>query len=263
LVVHTAFDVASEGSAAALAQAIGLRATSPFGPIWSANSAKIVVFAPSEAAEGVIDAMSSAGAGTIGNYTRCAFSAPGFGTFLPGEGANPTIGAPRASESVDELRIEMVVPESRVDAVTAALVVAHPYEEPAFDVVPRRGDAGFLGRVGTFQGSFGDLVNAVRAELGPAARTSGRPSGDGLRVAVVPGSGASLISHAATAGAQVLVTGDIKHHDARQASELGLAIVDPGHAATERPGVARLYAALAEEVGGIVDLTDIDPDPWA
>ena len=66
----------------------------------------------------------------------------------------------------------------------------------------------------------------------------------------------------AFAGAQVLVTGDVKHHDARAAHERGLGIVDPGHAASEGPGVASLYAAVAREVPEALDLTGIDPDPW-
>jgi dinuclear metal center YbgI/SA1388 family protein len=263
LVVHTAFDVAAAGAADALAAAVGLMDVAPFGPLWPGNSSKIVVFVPAGATDDVIDAMTAAGAGVIGNYSRCAFTAPGSGTFVPGDGAAPAIGSPGQREVVDEVRVEMVVPDSSVDTVVAALVAAHPYEEPAFDVVQRRGDVGFLGRVGTFPHGFDHLLGVVHDELGASVRSSGNPDGETLRVAVVPGSGGSLVGQAAGAGARVLVTGDVKHHDARRAAELGLAVIDPGHAATERPGVARLYAALADEVGAIVDLTDIDPDPWA
>ncbi len=80
------------------------------------------------------------------------------------------------------------------------------------------------------------------------------------RVAVVPGSGRSFLGHAR--GADVLVTGDIGHHDARQAAEAGLAVIDPGHAATERPGLRRLYAAVAQIAADVVDLTGVDADPW-
>ena len=64
-------------------------------------------------------------------------------------------------------------------------------------------------------------------------------------------------------GADVIVTGDVSHHRARAAIEVGMAVVDAGHAATERPGVARLYAAVSAALGGAVDLTDVDADPWS
>jgi len=140
---------------------------------------------------------------------------------------------------------------------------AHPDQEPLFGVYERQGESGFLGRVGTFAGSLDELVGTVQAVLKGSARVSGGLHGDTLRVAVVPGSGASAIPGAAGAGANVLVTGDVKHHDARAAGELGVAVIDPGHAATESPGVARLYAAVAGETETAIDLTDIDADPWA
>ena len=64
------------------------------------------------------------------------------------------------------------------------------------------------------------------------------------------------------AGADALVTGDVSHHQGRAAVDSGLAVVDPGHAATERPGVRRLYAAVAELVPEVRDLGDLTADPW-
>jgi putative NIF3 family GTP cyclohydrolase 1 type 2 len=82
------------------------------------------------------------------------------------------------------------------------------------------------------------------------------------RIAVLPGSGASMLSAAAATGADVFVTGDVAHHQARLANECGVAIVDAAHAPTERPGVARLYAAVAAAADGAVDLTATDENPW-
>lgn len=53
------------------------------------------------------------------------------------------------------------------------------------------------------------------------------------RVAIVGGSGSSTIESALEKDCQVLVTGDIKHHDYIDALERNLAIVDAGHYATE------------------------------
>jgi dinuclear metal center YbgI/SA1388 family protein len=263
VVVHTAFDVASGGSADALADTLGLIDSVPFEPLWGPDSVSVVVFAPTGAASDIIDAMARAGAGEVGRYTHCSFASEGTGTFRPELGAAPLVGEIGEQSSVSEVRIEMVAPGSARDRVVAALVSAHPYEEPVFGVYDRMGESGFLGRVGTFTGTFGELLSTVQTALGGTARRSGNPPGDTLRVGVVPGSGASAIPAAAGAGADVLVTGDVKHHDARNAGELGLAVIDPGHAVTERPGVARLYAAVAGEAETVIDLTATDADPWA
>jgi hypothetical protein len=99
-------------------------------------SRKLVVFVPREALEAVRDALFEAGAGRIGDYTRCSWYTAGTGTFLAGEGAAPAIGEVGREERVAELRLETVYPDEAHDAVVAALRSAHPYEEPAFDVYP-------------------------------------------------------------------------------------------------------------------------------
>ena len=97
---------------------------------------KLVVFVPREALDPVRDALFEAGAGRIGNYERCSWYTSGTGTFLGGEGADPAIGEAGREERVAELRLETVYPVERHDEVIAALLRAHPYEEPAFDVYP-------------------------------------------------------------------------------------------------------------------------------
>jgi hypothetical protein len=97
---------------------------------------KLVVFVPPEALDPVRDAVFAAGAGRIGDYERCSWYTEGTGTFFAGEGAEPTVGETGREERVPELRLETVFPEDRQDAVIAALKLAHPYEEPAFDVYP-------------------------------------------------------------------------------------------------------------------------------
>jgi len=263
-VVHTAFDAAPGGTADALAAALGLRETRGFGPLAPAPAVKIVTFLPAGSVEAVVAALAAAGAGVIGEYSACSFRSPGTGTFTPGPGANPYIGRPGIPEAVDEVRVEMLAPASREAALVAALRAVHPYEEPAFDVYDVRSGPGLVGRVGeTDPRPLADFGAAVVAALG-GARVSGRPDAPVGRVAVVPGSGAAYVADALAAGADVLVTGDVSHHRIVSAVERGLAVVDPGHAPTERPGMAPLVAAVAEAAGGadIVDLTGFDPTPW-
>ena len=96
-----------------------------------------MVFVPEEALDAVRDALFAACAGRIGDYTRCSWYAAGTGTFLGGEGTDPTVGERGREEHVPELRLETVFPSGRQDEVVAALRRAHPYEEPAFDVYER------------------------------------------------------------------------------------------------------------------------------
>jgi hypothetical protein len=97
---------------------------------------KLVVFVPPGALDAVRDAVFAAGAGRIGDYERCSWYTEGTGTFLGGEGADPSVGEKGREERVHELRLETVFPQDRQDDVIAALRAAHPYEEPAFDVYP-------------------------------------------------------------------------------------------------------------------------------
>ena len=91
---------------------------------------------PREALEATRDAVFAAGAGRIGDYERCSWYAAGTGTFLGGEGTNPTLGEAGREERAAELRVETVVPEQLLADVLRALKEAHPYEEPAYDVYP-------------------------------------------------------------------------------------------------------------------------------
>lgn len=256
--VHTAFDVASGGAADALAEAMGLKSPVGFGPMWSGDSSKVVVYVVADAADTVAAAMAAAGAGTIGNYSSCSFRAEGVGKYTAGEAAEPTVGQTGPNE-LAEVRLEMNAPAAAVDDVIAALVAAHPYETPAYDVYERRGDAAMLGRVGPIEPTtLGDLADHAADVLNCQPRTAGDRARMVESAAVLPGSGDDFIT---IANADVVVTGDVAHHRARASLERGVAVIDAGHAATERPGVAALYAAVAQ-VAAAVDLTAVDADPW-
>ncbi len=97
---------------------------------------KIVVTAPVADADAVRTAMGEAGAGRIGSYTFCSFTSRGFGRFIPGADANPTIGIPGEPEEVEEVRIEVTCDDELVADVVAAIRRVHSYEEPAIDIYP-------------------------------------------------------------------------------------------------------------------------------
>jgi dinuclear metal center YbgI/SA1388 family protein len=151
-------------------------------------------------------------------------------------------------------------PGGAADSLAAALGLAN--------VEPFGGDddAGIpaIGRVGTLKGSVAVVDARISDMFGAAGlRVHGDRRSPIERVAVVPGSGGSLIEEAALV-ADAFVTGDISHHQAVRARDLGLAVLDPGHIATERPGMDALVA-LVEAIDGVevVDLTDIDPRTWS
>lgn len=261
--VHTGFDAAPGGTADALADALGLEEVVAFGPLAGRPRIKVVTFVPEESVDDVAAAMAAAGAGQIGNYTSCSFRSAGHGTFFAGEGTAPVAGSSGAFNREPEIRLEMIAAAAEQAAVVAALIDAHPYEEPAFDVYDVRGSEGTIGRIGTISPvTLAELAETVESTLDTSARVAGALDGRVRRVAVVPGSGSDFIADARRAGADVLVTGDVSHHRAREALERGLAIIDAGHGPTERPGVRALYAAVAEIAADVVDLTGIDDSPW-
>lgn len=261
---HTNFDVARGGAADALADDLGLVECVGFAPLFGADSAKLVTFLPAEAADSVLEALAGAGAGVIGNYTHCSFRAEGLGSFFATESSDPAVGLRGALNREPEVRLEVVVPPAREPEVLAALVAAHPYEEPAYDVLGRRGEARMLGRVGRPPAAWTlrELGERVRGALGARPRLAGEPDRPLERVAVLPGSGADFLEAAADAAADAVVTGDVSHHRARAALDRGLALVDPGHAATERPGLRRLLAWVGETGVECRSLLHLDPDPW-
>lgn len=236
---HTNLDSAREGINHLLAGNLGLQQIEILQVSHQEKLVKIVVFAPADYADDIRNAMAEAGAGWIGNYSHCSFQSKGIGTFMPREGTNPYIGRQGVLEKVDEWRIETIVQEKQVKQVLAAMIHAHPYEEVAYDLyaLANNGDSLGLGRLGELSESSTvyTLANKVKEILHcPVVRLVGDEERTVKKVAVCGGSGASLIGKAVSAGADVLVTGDVKYHEAQEAAAQGLAIIDAGHFATEQ-----------------------------
>ncbi len=264
-VVHTGWDVHPGGTADALAEALELGEVEPFGVDDGTSHFKIATFAPWDHEAPIIEALSSAGAGRIGDYTSCSFSVAGTGTFEPGPRASPTIGEAGMVNHVEERRIEMIAPIHRKEAVVRALLSVHPYEEPAFELAQLHPETVFIGRVGSVAPTtLGQLEERARRVLDyKGIRRAGAPSTRITRVAVVPGSGSGFIPSAQAAGADALITGDVSHHRAVEALNVGLALLDVGHEPGERPGMAKLYDAVSSRLDvPVLDLTDVSTNPW-
>ncbi len=141
---------------------------------------KLTVYVPLADADRVRGALAEAGAGRIGEYGEASFSSPGEGRFRPLEGANPTIGRVGDLEVVGEERVEVVVDRRLRTPVIRAMLAAHPYETPAWDVV-ELADAGTAltgaGRVGDVEATT--LTGLRRRRTPPAARDRARRAGGG------------------------------------------------------------------------------------
>jgi dinuclear metal center YbgI/SA1388 family protein len=249
---HTAFDDAEGGINDLLTRRLGLVRVAPLRRREDARSCKVVVFTPENDLERVSEAMFAAGAGRIGQYSECSFRLLGAGTFFGSEATNPTVGQKGRREQVAEWRLEAVCPESQVNAVLAAVRDAHSYEEPAFDVYPLRPSASpqGVGRVGTLPEalplrSFAEVVKKA-LHAGPVQMV-GEPEREVRRVAIACGAGGELLPDAVLAKADVLLTGEARFHDYLAAQAQGLALVLPGHYATERCGVEDLADRLKAE----------------
>lgn len=150
-----------------------------------------------------------------------------------------------------------VAPGGCADALAAALGLS---DVEAFGQPGGESETPPIGRIGGFTGDGTALRAVVEDALGGIIRST--PLDAPGRVAVLPGSGGGFVAASAAAGADVLVSGDISHHEARAAESVGMGVIDAGHGPTERPGMRALYAAVVEIVGAAVDLTAADDTPW-
>jgi len=248
LVAHTNWDAATGGVNDTLASKLSLSDVVPFGDDVDTKAFKLSVFVPAQQAESLIDALSSAGAGGVGLYKRCAYYSHGTGTFEPQTGASPIIGTVGKREHVEEMRIEMRVPENLKNAVEDVLLKAHPYEEPAYDFWEVSSLPASLGRMGDLPEAmpFGELRDVVDSALGSRCELFGKLERKVRRVAVVGGSGGDFWLRARMAGCDVLLTGECRHHESLEASESGFAMIEAGHYHTEQPGMASLAVRLGD-----------------
>ncbi len=267
---HTNLDIAKGGVNDLLAAALEIENPEVLVPIHEMALKKIVVFVPIEHAEAVRQSLGNAGAGYIGNYSHCSFSANGTGRFMPGENTNPYIGQQGIMESVDEVRIETIVPESQIKKAIAAMLKAHPYEEPAFDIYPveNKGEVLGLGRIGTVpETTLGEFAERVKTALQvDRVRVVGDLHSIVKKVAVLGGDGNKYYSQAKFKGADVYITGDIYYHTAHDAMMLGINLIDPGHNVEKvmKKGVSAAMAKLCQDAGLDVEFipSEANTDPF-
>jgi hypothetical protein len=245
----------------------------------AAGEVKLITFVPFEQADALADALFVAGAGRIGNYTACSFRSEGTGTFFGQAGTDPAVGRAGRLERVAEVRLETVVPAGRLAAVVAALIKTHPYEEPAYDLVQlaakpaaANADANTASAVARGPALIGDLPGIERRELVSKIKQTleiehlliaGPDAGIVRRAACCPGSCGEVLDAALAGGAELYLTGELRHHDALRAAGAGMTVVAVLHSNSERAVLKRLRERLMAELGGLqCELSRQDRDPF-
>ncbi|MHC4509565.1 MAG: Nif3-like dinuclear metal center hexameric protein [Planctomycetota bacterium] len=271
--IHTALDAAVGGVNDGLAEMVGIVEGKPIGDYVqypAGDNYKLAVFVPAESLAGVSNAVFAAGAGAIGNYSHCGFGAQGTGTFLPQQGAKPAIGRKGRLQKVAEIRFEAIVPGQSLAEVIAAVKKAHPYETPAFDIfklynpqtqfgLGRIGDLGRPTRLTRIVERIRDVTGAKAVGvIGPENRLV-------KRAAVCAGSCGPIINSVIAAGADLYLTGELKHHQALAAQEAGLTCICLSHTVSERFILKKIAKQLQKRLKGIKIRTskkDADPFKW-
>lgn len=263
--IHTNLDNIKSGVNKKIADKIGLSNLLILSPKQN-TLLKLETFVPLANSTKVLDALSEAGAGQIGNYKNCSFRVAGTGTFKPDENATPSIGNKNIQEEVEENRIEVILPVHLQSRVLDALHRAHPYEEVAYYLSKIENKNQDIGA-----GMIGDLKEDVDAQsfllmlkekmnLKMLKHTA--ISGKKIKkVAVCGGSGSFLLGKAKQAKADVYISADFKYHEYFE-SENNIIIADIGHYESEVFTKDLIYEFLNKKFTNIaLNLSKVGTNP--
>ncbi len=250
---HTNLDMANNGLNDYICELLNAKIETDFLSYeCSKQIYKIAVFVPYDYKDKVFSAMTENGAGAIySNYSSCGFIAEGAGLFTPINNASPFVGKLNEPQIIDEVKIETVVLKEHLDSVIKAMKNAHPYEEVAYDIIElyNKIDYGF-GRIATLEKNYSlnDFINLIKEKLQiNNIITNMKDIKPFNRFGVCTGSGSSLWKNAYNKGINVLLTGDMKYHDAFDAAEEGVCIIDASHQATEEIYMNRLSEIIKKQ----------------
>ena len=214
---HTNLDNAQDGVNFKIAEKIGLKNIRILEPRENCLM-KLVTFVPFAQADTVRQALFSAGCGNVGNYDSCSYNLNGEGTFRAKEGAHPFCGTIGELHREGEVRIETILPSFKKSEVIKALLIAHPYEEPVFDLYPlqnewKQAGAGVVGELEESETEL-DFLKRIKKTFEVSCLRHNKLTGREVqKVALCGGAGAFLLPQAIQAGADVFITGEIKYHD--------------------------------------------------
>jgi len=263
--IHTNLDNVLTGVNAKICETLGLknyRILSPKAGILK----KLVTYVPLSHAEAVRNALFDAGAGNIGNYSECSFSTEGSGTFNGNDQTDPYVGKPGLRHTENEVRIETIYPAVLESKLLVALIMAHPYEEVAYDLYPitnanQQVGAGMIGDLEVHMQEEEFLYHLKQKMRAHVIRHTAFTGKTVKKVAVCGGAGSFLLKQAIAAGADVFVTADFKYHEFFDA-EGKLVIADIGHFESEHFTQQLLYENIRKKFSNFaVRLTEVNTNP--
>lgn len=232
IAMHTNLDVNPNGVNVMLAKAIGLKHISVINN-QQENYYKVQTYIPKESVRNFKNKLSENGLAQEGNYEYCFFESEGQGQFKPVDGANPTIGKINNIEYVDEIKVEFMISANQKLLTENLIKQHHPYETPVYDFIEMTKSSQFgLGVIAELENemTIANFAAEVKLKLNiPSVRFVGRPNQKVKRIAMIGGSGIGYEYQAAQQGADIFVTGDIKHHDALDAKTQGVNLLDINH----------------------------------
>lgn len=267
IALHTNLDVYQYGVNAMLSKRIGIKNAEILEP-QTESYYKVQVFIPEENVVEFKDQMNDQGFASEGDYEYCFFSTTGDGQFKPVDGANPHIGQLNEIETVEEVKVEFMIQNNERAKAEHFINALHPYETPVYDFIPltkslNRG----LGMIGDLpeQTTLKALASAIKTQLDiPSVRFTGNPNALISKAAVIGGSGIGYEQYAHQKGADVFITGDIKHHDALDAEIDGYHLIDINHYSeyVMRDGLKALLEQWLEGKVDNIEASHLNTDPF-
>lgn len=262
---HTNIDNVLDGVNGRIADKIGLKNRKILTPKKNALL-KLITYVPDTHLNIVRNALFETGAGTIANYDLCSFNSKGIGTFRANENTRPFVGERSQLHEEAETRIELVLPKHLKNKVLKALLMSHPYEEPAYDFLLLENEwmqagSGIIGELETEENEQ-DFLNRIKKTFKVGAvRHSPFINKKIKKVALCGGAGSSFLSDAMAQKADVFVSGDFKYHEFFDA-ENKILIADIGHFESEQFTKELFYEIITKKIPTFaVQISDINTNP--
>lgn len=263
--IHTNLDSVLPGVNARICETLGLENLRILSPK-QGTLKKLVTYVPTSHVDQVRNALFHAGAGNIGNYSECSFNAEGSGTFKGNEDSDPYVGEPGVRHTEQEMRIETVYPSNLESKILMALMLAHPYEEVAYDLYAltnqhQQVGAGMVGELEQVMDAEEFLYHLKEKMQAQVIRHTALTGKSIKKVAVCGGSGGFLLKQAIASGADIFITADYKYHEFFDADGR-IIIADIGHFESEQFTQQLLYDLIHQRFADLpLRLTSVNTNP--
>jgi dinuclear metal center YbgI/SA1388 family protein len=217
----------------------------------SNNLYKLITYTPDQYVEQVRDSLFEAGAGHIGNYSSCSYNVEGYGTFKANEQANPFVGNKNEIHKENEVRTEVIFPLHLRKQIIHALIKNHPYEEPAFDIIPLANTninigAGMIGELEREMNGM-EFLQFLKKQMRLSCIKYNKINDEPIKtVALCGGSGSFLIPESIRQKADIFISSEFKHNHFIE-TEGRILLADIGHYESEVQIKQQLYGLLIKK----------------